>query len=737
MPDNGSIQELALSVPFFRNKVEAFLRESGLRLEDLDHYYAFCAPDGSILAGAGIKADIIKCVAVSPSARSEGYMLPLLSRIVSEAAAKGILNLKVFTKPENRGIFESIGFKVLASAPKAILMENGRGLEKYCEYLSGFFHCQRQPDARKCGVIVMNANPFTLGHKYLIEKALEQVDRLFVIPVKEDASAFPYSERLAMIRSSVMPGPDVSVMPDPDSSVTPGPDRASDLPASEQKYFSGSFPNNHFSSDITIPAHADALPSTEAAHPVISTGAEGVAEKSPIVLEGSDYCISAATFPTYFLKDMSDAAETQMMLDIDLFERHIMPALGATVRFVGSEPLDPLTARYNALMHNAVVIPRLVLPGSAVTPDSDSSVMPDTDWASALPSAEQNYFSGRCPKNQFSSANASPAHADAAVSASRVRAAIEAGDYASAAALCPSTTHPYLLAALAERALLLELNTPMKPGLVGPDGPGAHKDMDYDTMLMGIKALRPFWSRMAMASGPDELRSLGIEAEKAMLSATSGVNTHRGAIFALGMAVNAAGCRTETINNEQVMQNALCEIAQGILRNYLNNNELHSTLVGARRIALTGYSELLTDWLPFYRMAVKDTLSSASLRDPIRANAPERVSFTALQMTLLRIMSTLDDTCVIKRVGYDRAQEVKREAAALMASAQPSAEENYFSGRCPKNQFSPANAGLTHADALKDMCIRYAREGISPGGAADMLALTLFLYSILYDNTKP
>ena len=611
MQENGSIQELPLSLPFFRNQVEAFLRENGLRMEELDHYYAFTSPDGSILAGAGIRADIIKCVAVAPSARSEGFMLPLLSRVVSDAAAKGIMNLKVFTKPENREIFESIGFMVLASAPKAILMENGRGLEKYCEYLrhaalsrhaSLSRHARPRPGIS--GVIVMNANPFTLGHKYLIDKALEQVDHLFVIPVKEDASAFPYPERLAMIR-----------------------------------------------------AHADA---------------------AVTVLEGSDYCISAATFPTYFLKDLSDAAETQMTLDIDLFERHIMPALGATVRFVGSEPQDPLTARYNALMHNAVVIPRLVLPGSAVM--TDPSVMPDSDRASALPSAEQNYFSGRCPKNQFSSANASPARADA-ISASRVRAAIEAGDYASAAALCPVTTHPYLLAALAERALLLELNTPMKPGLVGPDGPGAHKDMDYDTMLMGIKALRPFWSRMAMASGPDELRELGIEAEKAMLSATGGVNTHRGAIFCLGIALNAAGRRTETIYNEQVMQNALCEIAQGILRNYLNDNKLHSTLVGARRIALTGYRELFTDWLPYYRKAEQN----------------------ALQKTLLRIMSTLDDTCVIKRVGYDRAQEVKREA----------------------------NASPSHVDAIEDMCIRYAQEGISPGGAADMLALTILFDSII------
>ena len=164
MQDNGLIQELPLSVPFFHNQVEAFLRESGLLMEEFDHYYACTSPDGAILAGAGIKADIIKCVAVAPSARSEGLMLPLLSRVVSDAAAKGILNIKVFTKPENQEIFQSIGFKVIASAPKAILMENGRGLEKYCEYLrhaSGseklffgtvpekpIFLCQRQPGAR-------------------------------------------------------------------------------------------------------------------------------------------------------------------------------------------------------------------------------------------------------------------------------------------------------------------------------------------------------------------------------------------------------------------------------------------------------------------------------------------------------------------------------------------------------------------------------------------------------------
>ena len=115
--------------------------------------------------------------------------------------------------------------------------------------------------------------------------------------------------------------------------------------------------------------------------------------------------------------------------------------------------------------------------------------------------------------------------------ATTVRALLDAGRFKAASALTPESAWPYLLADLADRALRMELDTPMKPGLVGPDSVGAHKDMDYDIMRKGIAAIRPFFPRMAMAGTPEELRQLGIDAEKAMLAATGGVNTHRGAIF--------------------------------------------------------------------------------------------------------------------------------------------------------------------------------------------------------------
>ena len=631
------IQEIPLSSPFFRAKVARFLEDNGLRPEVLDSYYALQSSDGSLIAGAGLAGDVVKCVAVCSALRSEGLLTPLLSHLFSQAAAKGILNLKVFTKPEYRAVFESLGFKLLASSPLAILMENGRGLEEYCKYLSQF---------KASGVIVMNANPFTLGHKYLVEKAAElcsegsagqavgsagaaPTGRLVVIPVREDLSDFPYSERFEMIRRAC----------------------------------------------------------------------QGLAT----VVDGSAYQISAATFPTYFLKDLSDAADTQMRLDIDLFGRWIAPALGASVRFVGSEPEDELTARYNALMKEmlpaygvkVVEIPRLESPEGGI------------------------------------------------ISASQVREALAAGQFARAASLAAESSRPFVMGALAERALLAELNAPLKPGLVGPDSNGAHSDMDYKLMLASIHALRPYWARMAEAEGADQLRSLGIAAEEAMLAATGGVNTHRGAIFALGLALNAAflastrpGLDSEFLNsadpsdprdtqlpdNQHLIQIDVSKIAHIVLNNSLKHNELQNTplshgqeatnkfgVKGARQMALEGYKQLFEDWLPYYRSLNQNEFQ--------------------IQKTLLRIMSTLDDTCIIHRVGYERAQRVKSEAAKIAGQLEK------ISGQAGNDNDAMPGANKSFMpDAIRHLCAQYAEEGISPGGAADMLALTIFINSILTTN---
>lgn len=583
-----------------RRQVEDFLGSNGLRLGEVDLYLAVLSAEGAILAGGGLQRDILKCLAVSAEARSLGLSVPLISRLLSVASERGYTNVKVFTKPENLSVFESLGFKLLASAPKAILLENGRGLADYCAYL----HAHPAP-----GVIVMNANPFTLGHKYLIEQA--------------DFSARP----TGLGRNDKDPATGLG-RNDKDPSIGLGRNDkpsviSSDARRAEPFVISSDARRAESRNLVIIPVKEDAsrFPYTERLA-MLRAGAGDLAD----VVEGSDYQISAATFPTYFLKDLSDAAETQMRLDIDLFGRHIAPALGARVRFVGTEPADPLTARYNALLKELlpkygvqlVEIPRLTI--------------------------------------------------EQPITATEVRALLDEGRFKAASALTPASTWPYLLAELAERALRMELDTPMKPGLVGPDSVGAHKDMDYGVMRKGIAAIRPFFPRMAMAATPEELRQLGIDAEAAMLAATGGVNTHRGAIFALGLALY----RHPIAETAALLDNGSSKRREAGVR-------------GAMQMAKDGYKELFEDWLPYYAGVKADAYG--------------------LQKTLLRIMATLDDTCVIHRAGYARAQEIKAEASAL--------------------------AEHFDMDKLKNMCDRYAADGISPGGAADMLALTIFMDSIL------
>ena len=223
------------------------------------------------------------------------------------------------------------------------------------------------------------------------------------------------------------------------------------------------------------------------------------------------------------------------------------------------------------------------------------------------------------------------------------------------------------MACLAERALRMELDTPLKPGLVGPDSSGAHRDMDYTLMQKGIAAIRPFFPRMAVASSPEELRQLGLDAERAMLAATGGVNTHRGAIFALGLALYP----------HPIAETAAL-LDQGTTKQWA------SGVKSAMQMARNGYNDLSENWLPYYRSVKEEPYG--------------------LQKTLLRIMSELDDTCIIHRMGPARAQEVKDEASALLAGFDP--------------------------EKLKAMNARYAAEGVSPGGAADMLALTIFADSL-------
>ena len=598
------ISEAPLSLNSVRRRVEAFLAANGLRLAPLDRYVVVTRDeDGDeILAGGGLDGNVIKCVAVSESARSEGLMNILVSRLIVIAREEGRDSVKAFTKPENEGIFKSLGFGLLASAPKAILMENGRGgLPEYKKYLASLARPGRN------GAIVMNANPFTKGHRYLVEQAASQVDNLYVIVVKEDRSRFPYAERKAMI----------------------------------------------------------------------DAGCAGL--DNVIVCEGSDYAISAATFPTYFLKKLDDATDTQIALDLDLFVNHIAKPLGVTVRFAGSEPEDALTRRYNELMAE-------ILPGTSVAVVRQDH-QPDSELVegSAVRQARRPIDFVEIPRLEQ---NGNP------ISATSLRRALDKGNLKEAMEYIPESSIPYLVADLAERALRLELDTTPKPGLVDRQDNGAHKDMDYALMSKSISALRPYLTRLAVESAKDidpaKIKEIGIEAEKAMLKATGGVNTHKGALFCIGLSVAAASNlasatgSVEAYSFKELVSRAASEIPSA--RDTHGAEAKRSfKAVGALENARAAYPELFTDWLPYYR----------SLEgDPFRCHK-----------TLLHIMTTLDDTNILHRRGAEGLAHAEAEAARLL------------------EDFSESGLSSLNKD--------FIRENISPGGSADMLSLTIFINSII------
>lgn len=598
------ISEAPLSLNSVRRRVEAFLAANGLRLAPLDRYVVVTRDeDGNeILAGGGLDGNVIKCVAVSESARSEGLMNILVSRLIAIAREEGRESVKAFTKPENEGIFKSLGFALIASSPNAILMENGRGgLPEYRKYLASLARPGRN------GAIVMNANPFTKGHRYLVEQAASQVDNLYVIVVKEDRSRFPYVERKAMIEAGC-------------------------------------------------------------------AGLDNV-----VVCEGSDYAISAATFPTYFLKKLDDATDTQIALDLDLFVNHIAKPLGVTVRFAGSEPEDALTRRYNELMAE-------ILPGTSVAVvRQDHQPDPELVKGSALRQARRPIDFVEIPRLEQ---NGKP------LSATSLRRALDKGGFKEAMEYIPKSTVPYLVADLAERALRLELDTTPKPGLVDRQDNGAHKDMDYALMSKSISALRPYLTRLAVESAKDidpvKIKEIGIEAEKAMLKATSGVNTHKGALFCIGLSVAAASClacsteAVEAYSFKELVSRAASEIPSA--RGTHGAEAKRSFKVGgALENARAAYPELFADWLPYYR-----SLES----DPFRCHK-----------TLLHIMTTLDDTNILHRRGAEGLAHAEAEAARLL------------------EDFSESGLSSLNKD--------FIRENISPGGSADMLSLTIFIESII------
>lgn len=258
------------------------------------------------------------------------------------------------------------------------------------------------------------------------------------------------------------------------------------------------------------------------------------------------------------------------------------------------------------------------------------------------------------------------------------------------------------IARLAAAALVEEVYTTPKPGLVDLNNTGAHRDMTVETFLYSAAALQPCFKEMAelgrvlpWAELLPALRKTGLQAEQAMFRATNGVNTHKGALFSLGLLCGCAGaCLQQGVRPDAA---ALCrmtaELTRGICSRELGAGETHGLGVyckygaaGVRGEAESGFASVLTHSLPRFRQELEQGTEYGE----------------AAVKALLALMAQVQDTTVLYRRGAELARWAAEEAASLL--------ENY------------------REEAALALDSAFIRENISHGGCADLLAVTIFLH---------
>ena len=278
--------------------------------------------DGTTLAATGSRqGNLIKYLATDPTYQGQGLLATILTALRQEAFREGYHHLFLYTKPQNAHLFAPLLFYPVAATDNVLLMEDQKdGIRFFLDALP--------QAATESGAIVMNCDPFTLGHRYLIETAAVTCKHLYVFVLSEDKGYFSANDRLHMVKAGTADIPNVTVLPT-------GP-----------------------------------------------------------------YLISTATFPTYFLKDRDRASQVHCQLDIAIFTEHYAQKFQITRRFVGTEPLSPMTAAYNRVLADTLPrhgiallqIPRKELDGTPISASAVRSALKQNDWDTVKQLVPQTTF---------------------------------------------------------------------------------------------------------------------------------------------------------------------------------------------------------------------------------------------------------------------------------------------------------------------------------------------------------
>lgn len=272
-----------------REQLETFLGKMDLEYDDgIEYSVCMANEEGEIIATGSVEENVLKCIAIDPSCQGQGLSGIILSQLAQYAVGQGRTHLFMYTKPKNLEMFADLGFYPIIQTSEVLFMENRpEGFKKFMAQVKAETPKEALEGRKRIGAVVANGNPFTLGHRYLLEQAVRQCDWLHLFILSDRRTFFSPQARFAMAKAGIV-------------------------------------------------------------------GLEKV-----ILHQTSDYMVSAATFPTYFMKEKAQARKANCRLDLELFARKIAPELGIQKRFVGTEPECLVTDSYNQSMKE-------ILPGYGI-----------------------------------------------------------------------------------------------------------------------------------------------------------------------------------------------------------------------------------------------------------------------------------------------------------------------------------------------------------------------------------
>jgi len=200
MDTSLKLKEIFLNYQPEKQILEDFLKSCDLDLDEDVEYAVGLYDDKDKIVGCGaFSKNILKCFAVKEELRGLNALNTIASHLINKEYESKTYHLFVYTKPNNIKFFQNLGFNVVECVEDVVLLENVKnGINDYLASLENY-----ENTSKDIGAIVINCNPFTLGHEYIIEYASKNCDLLHIFIVEEDKSVFPFEIRYKLVKEGI------------------------------------------------------------------------------------------------------------------------------------------------------------------------------------------------------------------------------------------------------------------------------------------------------------------------------------------------------------------------------------------------------------------------------------------------------------------------------------------------------------------------------------------------------